>query len=137
MTTAGIASVLYEFALRPLESKQEKNLRPVYNKFLFITLSGVAVLSFGVIVLGLHSFHASLAVFFLLGLIVCLRRPDLKKPAFVSGCMMMIVALPSYLIPLAFNPQWIQDEWYLSNLSGIFSFATTILIELTFLHKLI
>ena len=68
----------------------------------------------------IHSFWTSVggAVFGALG--IAQKRADLLKPMLVSGLVMVLLALPFYWLGLQTNPNAIQEEWLLENLSGIF-----------------
>ncbi|MBI1309662.1 MAG: hypothetical protein GC129_07465 [Proteobacteria bacterium] len=69
--------------------------------------------------LGAHSALTSFMALAYLAFCFGYTRPDLIRPMLTSGTVMTCVAFVYYLVALHINPHWLQQEWFLDNLSGV------------------
>ena len=117
----GIAAVIFEV----LTAKQELfcrgglEIRKISISLGVLIFSAIAVF-LSVYVFNLHSLLATLVGAVIISVFIYYRRPDLLKASVGTVVLLAVIAIPSYLLPMIFNPQWIQAEWYLNNLSNYF-----------------
>ncbi len=115
----GIVAVAYNvfFVKKYAHTRNSQNPSHYYI-ILLVILSMFAL--FGLFYFfNIHSFWSSIISCSIMFLFVAIKRHDLIVTMFVSGIIIMILAWPAYIIGLQMNPNWIESEWALTQLSGL------------------
>jgi hypothetical protein len=123
-SVAGIISVGYETILRKEQWVYRRKKTSI--KYLILLCIVFILILFGPYLLGLSSFWTSVFSTLMGALLILRKRQDLLPSMLASGLLMVIIAVPAYLVGLMVNPNWIQDEWYLDKLSGIYIYKIPI-----------
>ena len=116
-TVFGVASVIVETVFK-CESRPQNSTRRTTLVVLGLSLIALTLLLVTKQVLGLHTFYASLISTAVIAIIFAYKSRLLLMHGLWGGVALTIVAIPAYLIPLFFNPNWIASEWKLEHLSG-------------------
>lgn len=116
-TNGGIAAVLYEelFKKRMYKYKSRNHNLGIA---LLILLS-YSVFMFMFYILKLNSFIATTAIQIIMGTVLIFLRKDLIYDAFLTGFCLAITSIPVYLLVEYLSPNFIENTWLWSNLSGI------------------
>lgn len=115
----GISNVIYEevFGKRFCKRRDRKH----HWSWFLIPFFALFFLVFGLpVYFGINSIYASLVSFFILSIFMIYFRRDLFVDSLVSGFLVGLLTLLSYLVFLAFFPGVIHSWWLIPNLSGIF-----------------
>ena len=68
----------------------------------------------------LSSFWSSIFTFTFGVLVICYWEPELFFLFLLAGGFLLLLSIPGYLFGIYINPNWVQQEWLVSKLSGIF-----------------
>jgi hypothetical protein len=119
LSVAGITGVIYNDLWVKKETRE--NYKKINWKYIVILgTTGMTLAFIPYLIWGINSFYTVTGSALYLAAGITIKRPDLFKSMIMSGLMMMLIALPFYGIGLGLNPNWIQEEWRVSNLSGIY-----------------
>ncbi len=104
-----------------LKSKDEKLLQ---NKFslsqkIYITIIAFTFFLGLFYIFKIHSFWATVIGSSLGAVIIAIKKPSFLKYAFLTGIFILITILPVYLLAIYLSPEFIRNEWFLNQLSGI------------------
>ena len=119
---AGIASIIYIelFSKRLKERSKKKKGELEKNIYLSTILIISLALFFGTrFILKWPSFYASFPAILIPVAIIYIRRKDLIKSSLISGFLLVIIAIPAYLIPELIAPGWMASAWNFKVISGI------------------
>jgi hypothetical protein len=114
----GVISSVYSCFKNKSKTKIESDSHSLIFKI------GVVVLVFSfylalIHILNIHSFWASIIGSSLVAIIAYAKKITYIKYAFYTGMSVVLVFAPMYMIGLYLNPDFVNNEWLLSNLSGV------------------
>jgi len=115
--TVGVISSLYSI----LKSKNRTPSKTSFSaKYKVIAVfCGFTTLFACFYILNLHSLWASVIGISVGIIFVVLKKPGFLKYAILNGILISVFFLPIYLLAIYINPQFISNEWFLNQLSGI------------------
>lgn len=104
-----------------LKSKDEKLLQ---KKFLLEQKICITIITFTFFfglfyIFKIHSFWVTVIGSGMGTVFVAITKPAFLKYAFLTGIFILISILPIYFLGIYLNPEFIRNEWFLSQLSGI------------------
>lgn len=117
-SSGGIASIIFEeiFKKNTYRIRKQHGSFKLFFVLIFITLLSISV-SFWIF--NFSSFVSFVITGILIGCLIIYERKDLAFDAFISGLLTTIAFLPFYYSIMATFPDWINQTYYWSNLSGI------------------
>lgn len=119
LTLGGIGSVIYEDVFKKKIKKHKKN-NLLKNPNFYVSSFLPFIIFFGSFYLfNIHSLYSSIiALLFGIGYIIY-RRKDLMFNSVISGFLVMIISIFSFLIVEVITPGWVLNQWLFDGLSGI------------------
>ena len=116
-TNGGIAAVLYEelFKKRMYRYKSRNHNLGIA----LLVISSYLIFATIFYILELNSFIATTAIQIINGGILIFLRKDLVYDAFLTGFCLVIIAIPIFLLLEYLSPNFIENTWLWSNLTGI------------------
>lgn len=67
----------------------------------------------------IHSFWSSIIAFAYAPIFAGILNPKSIPIMFITGVLVVIIAMPGYLFGIFVNPNWVQNEWLIDQLSGL------------------
>jgi len=113
---AGIASVAYEILFKKHFDEKRRKQAPHKRALAFAVIITIMIARF----LSVNSIYDSFVLFLMIALTILFFRRDLFVDSVVSGCLMALCFLISYVIFLNLFPDAITKWWALRNISGLF-----------------
>ena len=103
---------------------KSKDKELIQKKFLLAHKIIIIIITFTIFfslfyILKLHSFWVTIIGSSFGVIIVASKKISFLKYAFLTGVFLSVFFLPVYLLGIYFNPGFIQNEWFLTKLSGI------------------
>lgn len=118
----GIASVLYgnifrkKLKIREVSEKKEEKR----DSTLFFILLSVAIIFLGSFyILNLNSLYATILCLLLPTIFIWIKRKDLILNSFLSGILLVIVAMVVYGVLDLITPGWVSAFWFFENVPDL------------------
>ena len=120
LSVPGVAAAAYGVLRMKVPIRQQAV--PAFLKMVLVATA--LFLLFGLFYLfGISSFWSSIASLCVSILFIAITQPRLLWAVFLVGMFLVVLAVPGYLFGIHINPHWIENEWWLSKLSGRFVFG--------------
>ena len=117
----GIAAVLYEIFFKTKHKKISKHeIRGKRHKFHLLALFSPAIIFLLLYLFtNLNPIYSAIIAIFAGAIATILCRPDLKNKIFAGGFLFFGIYFLSFLFLNLIFPEWIEQTWNLSEISGI------------------
>jgi len=116
-TNGGIAAVLYEEVFKKRMYRYKSTNHNLGIALLIISSFLIFTIIF--YILKLNSFIATTSIQIIIGITLIFLRKDLIYDAFLTGLCLTITSVPIYLLLEYLSPNFIENTWLWSNLTGI------------------
>jgi len=116
-TNGGIAAVLYEDVFKKRMYRYKSTNHNLGIALLIISSFLIFTIIF--YILKLNSFIATTSIQIIMGITLILLRKDLIYDSFLTGLCLTITSVPIFLLLEYLSPNFIENTWLWSNLTGI------------------